>query len=363
MKIDGGQALMLSAYVSGAHHTFGAAGHTALTALFDAVRKIYAARPPELISCSLTVLAPIDHSTVDALTGAHGSVESAASAEDIASIMAANIQNGVVVGIAADLTYRVAVTGAPVNPKVPASSAVVYHREAGIERILVGVRDDVVPRLSEVSVSNFAEPTFSGLEAMLDRYEALASESTCQVLATVWQGGVDGPRLVLVNRPEHVMRESLFDTLSKTLRKAHVTREHMTDARKPVDIHVDWIGSPAEALIEIKWIGKSMKPADKVGLFGFPESRAQEGANQLADYLDRKRSSSLNHARIGYLVVYDARRNNVKDPATPLSKKDALAFEKADLAYAPDHAENRTDFAQPRRWFLRPRESCFLDAA
>jgi len=364
LNFDAAQIIMLQAYVSGANDAFGLRGQQALTTLFNAVRQVLTARPPELIARAFTVLVPIDPAAADSLMAVHGAPTLMTAADDVAVFMAGHLDHSIVVALAADHTYRAVATLSAIDPVTSAATAVVYHREAGIERILAGGHDDAVPRLSTISTSSFAEPTFSSLDDALDRYKQVATESGCQILAQVWEGGVDGPRLVLVNKPEGIMRDSLFQALSMGIRPAHVTREHTADATKRVDIHVAWIGSPAEAVIEIKWIGKSMNPSGgQNALFGFSASRAQKGASQLADYLDRKRSASTNHSVRGYLVVYDARRRKLKGPLTPIKRADALAFENADLNYSPDYSANRSDFAAPRRWFLRPRESSFLEAA
>jgi hypothetical protein len=91
-------------------------------------------------------------------------------------------------------------------------------------------------------------------------------------------------------------------------------------------------------------------------------SRAQEGANQLADYLDREVRHSASPATRGYLVVFDARRKNVQGAAHPLNHADAMHFANDVLNYDPDHAQSRDDFAQPVRFFLNPRRSNFATA-
>lgn len=362
LKIDAASILTAQGFVAGASTAFGDAGRVALGRLFDSVRAIFASRPPEFIGAVFSVVVPVDQPSLDVMMAPHGSMVFAADAAGVGAVLADNEPAHAVVIVVADMTFRVLLLPNQIDPTAIAAHAVVYHRKDAVERILAGTDDSPVPRLSNIGVSNFAEPTLSGLDEALDRYAQLALESTCLVLARVWEGGVNGPRLVLVNKPEHVMRDSLFDTLSKSLRRAHIVREHMTDATRPVDLHVSWTGSPAEAIIEIKWLGHAMKEAGKKGLTTYRASRAQEGADQLADYLDRKKSSGVEDMRSGYLVVFDARRRNVKDASTPVSRVDGLAFERETLTYSPDHSATRGDFAPPRRLFLRPRESALLAA-
>ena len=364
VNLDNATILMTAAYIKNASDAFGPEGGTALRLLLDSVRLVLAERPPELIQHNLTVFVPVGGKDATAEASAHGAVITLADADAVADELSQSVDSDCLIAVAADRTFRfVRLTGAIDHLSI-ANDAVVYHRSGGIERIAAGQNDVTVLRLSQFSASAFADPTFSDLDDALDRYGRRARESACEILASVWEGGVDGPRLVLVNKPEHIMRESLFQALSMMLRRADVTREHTVDAEKPVDIRVAWTGSPAEALIEIKWLGRALTaPGSKAPYQNYYAGRAKEGADQLANYLDLKKSSSAKQSVIGYLVIFDARRGAVKGPADNLAKDDALKFENDNIAYDPDHAAIRTDFKPPRRWFLRPRQSQFVTKA
>jgi len=78
--------------------------------------------------------------------------------------------------------------------------------------------------------------------------------------------------------------------------------------------------------------------------------------------MDREVRHSDATAPRGYLVVFDARRRGVKGAQDAISKADAMAFAGDVLTFNPDHAKTRTDFAEPVRLFLNPRESFFLAA-
>lgn len=159
------------------------------------------------------------------------------------------------------------------------------------------------------------------------------------------------------------MRDSLIQALQLVLRDANARPEHNTDETKPVDVRVEWFASGAAALIEVKWLGRSTarsrSPAPEPTYTDYGPPRAQEGANQLADYLDREVRHSASTATRGYLVVFDARRRNVHGAADPLVEADAMHFANDILAYNPDHAQSRDDFALPVRFFLSPRRSNF----
>ena len=81
-----------------------------------------------------------------------------------------------------------------------------------------------------------------------------------------------------------------------------VRQEHNTDETRPVDLVVDWFGVKLRALIEIKWMGKSLTmDSDGTRFTTYGEARAQEGAGQLADYLAREQSTDPNVRLRGYL--------------------------------------------------------------
>lgn len=362
VNLDHATILMTAAYIKNVSDAFGAEGGAALRLLLDSVRLVLAERPPELIQHNLTVFVPVRGKDAAVEAAVHGAVASLADAEAVADALSQNLDSNCLIAVAADRTFRFVRLADAVNHTVIAGDAVVYHRSAGIERIAAGETDVTVLRLSQFSSSAFADPTFSDLDDALDRYGRRARETACEILAPVWEGGVNGPRLVLVNKPEHIMRESLFQALSMMLRRADVTREHTVDAEKPVDIRVAWTGSPAEALIEIKWLGRALTaPGSKTPYQNYYAGRAKEGADQLANYLDLKKSSSAKQSVMGYLVIFDARRGGVKGPADKLSRNDALKYQTDNITYSPDHAAIRTDFKPPRRWFLQPRQSEFAE--
>lgn len=364
VNLDHALINLAAAYIVNAREAFGEPGSAALRVLMDVTRLVLKARPPELITAPLTIIVPVSGQNADLIASAFGPVATFSSAHPLANHLGLNAKGEAVIVIAPDRSFRLVFPSTPVDHVAAAASAVVYHRKDGIERVAAGGSSDVVLKVSDVSASAFADPTLSGLEEALDHYGRMARESACELLKPVWEGGADGPRLVLSNKPERRMRESLFQALSTILRKADVTREHMVDTTKPVDIRVSWHDSPAEALIEIKWIGRSVTAeGSKTAYLNYGIPRAQEGADQLSNYLDLKKSTTAKSSIVGYLVVYDARRRKVGGPADKLAKADALAFEHSDIPLQPDHSTLREDFKAVVRWFMQPRASQFLEAA
>ncbi|ECZ6311016.1 TPA: hypothetical protein ACTAHI_001317 [Salmonella enterica subsp. enterica serovar Huettwilen] len=219
--------------------------------------------------------------------------------------------------------------------------------------------DEVVP-LSPMITSNFCAPTYRSLDDALKAYYIkMARETTCKILQSIWHKGVAGARLFLNNKPEHIMRDSLVQALNMTLKDADVRAEQNTDDTKPVDIKISWFHSKATALIEIKWIGTSLKiaPKDPKKPFTiYDENRAREGAKQLIEYIDNEFTSSPERLPQAYLVVFDARRKNLVDPEAQINKDDAFFYENHDIEYNPEYYELGY-FNKPYRFYLRPRYS------
>jgi hypothetical protein len=114
--------------------------------------------------------------------------------------------------------------------------------------------------------------------------------------------------------------------------------------------------------MRLKSTAKSQDPTTGPTYTEYGSPRAQAGANQLADYMDREVRHSHAVAPMGYLVVFDARRRGCKGPADALAESDAMAFANDVIKLDPDHSKTRSDFASPVRFFLNPRKSHFKAA-
>ncbi|SDD60176.1 hypothetical protein [Rhodospira trueperi] len=367
INIENVQNLVEMAYLPHATDAFGEQGARAITTLLDSVKLIYQRYPPESLRGTLTVAIGMNTTPAAPMIAAWGSPKTFQCSEELGPALAtADTGAHYVIELVPDGTYRFLQLGTDVDLREAATDALVYRYDNGVDRILAKHHDDYVQKVSPILASNFANATLSSLEEAFSRYGKFAQESKCRILAKVWEGGVDGARLVLVNRPEWIMRDSLIQALQLVLRDANARPEHNTDDKKPVDIRVDWFASGAAALIEVKWLGRSTsvsrKPAAEGTYTDYGPQRAQDGADQLADYLDREVRHTACTATRGYLVVFDARRKNVRGAADSLNKADAMHFENDFLEYDPDHAKSRDDFAPPVRFFLNPRRSHFATA-
>lgn len=358
------QALVRMAYLPHVSEAFGDRGAQVITTLLDAVRLIYQRYPPESLRGTLTVVIGMNTTPAVPMIADWGTPSAFQRYEELGTALAAADAGAhCLIELVPDSTFRFLQLRSDIDLKAAAADALVYRYDNGVDRILAKNHDDYVQKVSPILASNFAKATLSSLEEALARYSEFVLETKCRILADVWEGGVDGPRLVLVNRPESIMRDSLIQALQLVLRDANARPEHNTDETKPVDIRVEWFASGAAALVEVKWLGRSTaiprKPTTEVAYTDYGRSRAQEGADQLADYLDREARHTASTATRGYLVVFDARRKNVRGAVDLLSQADAMYFANDVLKYDPDHAKSREDFAGPVRFFLNPRKSHF----
>ena len=200
-------------------------------------------------------------------------------------------------------------------------------------------------------------PTFFDLDRALRHYaNGLARYSTCHILRAIW---VDDKRLVLVNKPEQIMRRSLAQFLRCTLRDhelVEIREEQNVDETHPVNIKVTWSFSNRIAIIEIKWMGDSVHIGGLRLSTNYRDQRARDGAFQLAEYLENNRQHAPMHVTRGYLVVYDARRRGLhKRPVKQyLSRGNAIYYVDREIQFDPRYELIRDDFAPPVRIYLEP---------
>ncbi len=162
-------------------------------------------------------------------------------------------------------------------------------------------------RLDPSARSNFSVPTLSNLREALQRYTVEnVRESTCHVFEGVWSGN---NRIFFVAGPEELMRRSLTQFLRNRFGGDHdVWPEQNVNEKNPVDIRMmPRFTSNRLMLIEIKWLGDSVAPDGHITVH-YRDARAQEGADQLAEYLDEQLRSAPSRVVHGYFVIIDGRR-------------------------------------------------------
>jgi hypothetical protein len=234
-----------------------------------------------------------------------------------------------------------------------ARSAVVYHSCGAYEEFLAGSERKQVPRLDPSARSQFSIPTFSSLREALQHYSREnIRESTCYVFEKVWD---DAKRLFLKAKPEVTMRRSLTQFLRNRFCADHdVWPEQNVNEKNPVDIRVrPRLTNNRLMLVEIKWLGDSVADDGHITT-SYREARAQEGADQLAGYLEEQLRFAPSHVIQGYYIIIDARRRGLRAGDTSISKTDGMYFENQDLTFSPAQHDIRQDFDPPIRMFARP---------
>ena len=352
-------------FSSDARDAFGEKGEDCLRRLLDSVRVFFQAVPPDGLSTTFVFVYWV---------GGHGDGMDEGMTRIATSVEGINLAcyrphledaSVVVVDVRSDGRYDLGAVTTPPPFKDLSKQSLVFVNEDGVDQFFIGGRSTTLPQLAMGARSNFAVATVSNLEEALESYRQVAAHVSCPILSEVWEQGSNGPRLVFRNKPEATMRRSLGWFLGVRIEgDVSVRPEHNTDESKPVDLVVDWFRSKQRALIEIKWLGYSLTAdSDGTQFTSYAASRVREGADQLADYVSRERSTDPSVSLLGYLAVFDGRRRNVIDPTTRIAAADALHYRGKGVPLAPKHASGQTGITALVRFFLEPRQSEFAAPA
>jgi hypothetical protein len=229
-----------------------------------------------------------------------------------------------------------------------------YEYNCGAESIRTNDLSLPIPKLIPGAPSMFSIPTFHTVNQAIDHYYIkLARQSRCGILTKAWK---DQNRIFFIEKPEDTLQSSLYQYLYGSLRNTEVRREQNVDESHPIDIKVSWLSTNRQALIEIKWLGKSLKDDGNLTA-PFLASRAVDGAQQLADYLDSNKLRTPSHITRGYLVVFDGRRWQTNASTKTINLKNGFHYRDEEITYAPPHHTTRHDFEEPIRLFLEPNVS------
>lgn len=233
--------------------------------------------------------------------------------------------------------------------------AIVYLYRDGQDIFFIRGNQCIVPNPSPVYASVFSIPTFRLLRDALEDYKRRwIRTSRCRIFCTAWHGGERSFRLFFINGPESTMRRSLVQFLDTVFGgSAEIRPEQIVDETHPVDIKVTWMFSNRLALIEIKWLGKSINEEGEITQ-NFTDYRAREGAQQLVDYLNTNYAEVPTHHTKGYLVVIDGRRRGLRNSSKSISHHDGFWYKNKEITYNPAFHLNREDFEEPLRMFVEP---------
>lgn len=209
-------------------------------------------------------------------------------------------------------------------------------------------------------LSYFARKTYKNLETALIYYrDNMAIEAKGKALNDALRHN----RLFFKNAPEALLQEALCEYLMSTLRdQATVKREETVDESHPVDLRITFKSTNHMALIEIKWLGRSINESESGFTANYNVKRANEGAEQLINYIDSNTESFPANATAGYLVVYDLRRNKNTNPSKDkLVRKDADFYRYKELELKPDYREIRSDYKGTYRLFIKVSNNAYQD--
>jgi len=327
-------------HVPMAQSAFGDDGLRAIFAVMDAAQKFYQQVEPERVSGDIVIFQTISSQ----------SPQAAGTVADL-TILVNQTLNEVVLEVGAD--GRLYTPTPPRSLETLAKNAVVYHYRNGVEEFLAGAERKQVKRLDLSAKSQFSVPTLPNLREALRLYEVESvRESTCYLFECVWK---DSNRIFFVAGPEEWMRRSLTQFLRNRLGGDNdVLPEQNVNEKNPVDIRVmPRFNNNRLMLIEIKWLGDSLANDGHITV-SHRDARAQEGADQLANYLDEQRRFAPRRVTQGYYIIIDGRRAKLNQKIKTISRKDGLHFEKIEIEFNPAQHLKRSDFDPPYRMFARP---------
>ena len=339
---------------------FGQDGLASLKRMLNSIREFFKAIPPDQVSTTFVFVCRLQGRETDELEEGIDPFASAVSRENLFGHRnRMDDTPAVLINVRSDRRYDLVALATIPSLEAMSHTSIVFINQDGEDRFYFGGRSKTMPVLATGAVSNFAAATVRDLEEALEKYREVAAEVSCPTLEHVWIGGRTGHRLVFVNKPEATMRRSLQWFLhARIAGDVSVRPEHNTDETKPVDLIVNWFGSKMRALIEIKWLGNSLSSgSDGTKFTSYRDARAQEGADQLVDYVDRERSSDPTAALMGYLVIFDGRRRNIIGPTDPLLAVDALYYRDHQIKLTRDYSTEQTEIAPAIRYFMEPRKS------
>lgn len=176
-------------------------------------------------------------------------------------------------------------------------------------------------------------------------------KSSCSEFAKCWN---DDNRMFFKPGPEDTMQVSLEQHLKSCLREVDIVREYNLGASKPVDIRVSWKEASKAALIELKWIGKSKNSAGN--LITYTDSRANDGAVQIKEYLDLDDVDTPTSVTKGVLVIVDGRRRGTNKNTSTINRTQGFYYSEKEIVFKEENKFNETliNFEKPLRMFTEP---------
>jgi hypothetical protein len=242
-------------YASAINREYGAPGVAAMKDIMASLRELYRYVEPEGLKGSLVVCKCFD---------ADESVVPEPPAVTVPSMgaLATEISGPCIIQMRADGDLNVW-RGLQPDLGALSSNAIVYLYSSRQEFFVIRGDHRRIPNPLPTHASIFSVPTFRVLkEALFDYRNRMVRTSRCKILSQVWR---DTNRILLSGKPEAAMRDSLTQFLTSVMGGDVEPRpEQIVDESHPVDIKVTWLFTNRHAIIEVKWLGKSVSKAGEI---------------------------------------------------------------------------------------------------
>jgi hypothetical protein len=137
-------------------------------------------------------------------------------------------------------------------------------------------------------------------------------------------------------------------------KRIEVRREQPVGGLKPPDLKITWTLTNRIAFVEVKWMGASVHASEPRVSWRPSEAEANNGAAQLVGYLIDNQAEAGGYQTMGFLVVFDGRRDGVDFDTVDISRESAFYYLAREIAFSPDYAASRHDFARPLRFYMYP---------
>lgn len=216
------------------------------------------------------------------------------------------------------------------------------------------VNKQKIPIVNKVSCPSIFALQYHDLnEALLDYKNESVKNVSCEHFKECW---ADKKWIYLKNKPEKCMQKSISEYLRSRLRGVKTVKEYNLGASKPVDVRVFWSEANRAALIELKWLGKSLKEDESLGT-SYSNGRANDGIKQIKEYIDLEQCDTPTIITKGFLVVIDGRRRNISlSKVASVSRTDGFYYSAKELIIDADKEYWKThpNIEKPVRIFVEP---------
>lgn len=190
-------------------------------------------------------------------------------------------------------------------------------------------------------------------EALQDYKNERIRNVSCEHFKNAWD---NNKWIYFKNKPEEIMQLSLSEFLKSRIRGINTTREYPLGASKPVDIRVYWREANRAALIEVKWLGQSLKEDKTLGT-SYSNSRAKDGVKQIKEYIDLEKRDTPVIITKGFLIVIDGRRRNINSSiVNSISHEDGFYYSCQELTIEESlhYWKTHPNIEKPIRMFVEP---------